>query len=145
MVKFCCAAGYSGICYVLTLPEGEVAKFYYESKLNVFNFTIFDLGEKKGYCYLWHEGIARRGANEISTGVYLFLNDVNNNKKEVIFYTDNCIAQNKKKFLFSMYLYCVENLEISSITYQTQIKILMKNRMTNKILFVFFFSFFMIK
>lgn len=110
-------------CYdlqaVMTLPQGSTAKFYYKSKLNVFNFTIFDLFEKKGYCYFWHEGIAKRGANEITTSVYLFLKDVlSNQKRQVIFYSDNCVAQNKNKFLFCMYLYCVEHLDIHSITHK---------------------------
>lgn len=104
---------------VITLPQGDVAQFYYKSKLNVLNFTIFDLFEKKGYCYFWHEGIAKRGANEITTNVYLFLKDVlNGSKRDVIFYSDNCVAQNKNKFLFCMYLYCVQILGISSITHK---------------------------
>lgn len=110
-------------CYdlqaVLTLPQGDVAEFYYKLKLNTLNFTIFDLSQKQGYCYLWHEEMARRGANEITTCVYLFLKDIaKQGKKHVIFYSDNCVAQNKNKFLFSMYLYCVENLDINSITHK---------------------------
>ncbi|CAH1111545.1 unnamed protein product [Psylliodes chrysocephalus] len=60
---------------VLPTPCGDVNAFYYKSKLSTLNFTIFDLKDKKGYCYLWHEAIAKRGANEISSCVYKFIAD----------------------------------------------------------------------
>ena len=32
-----------------------------------FNFTIYDFGTLDGYCYVWNEAIASRGACEIAT------------------------------------------------------------------------------
>ncbi|KAL4702152.1 hypothetical protein ACJJTC_019407 [Scirpophaga incertulas] len=44
---------------VLQTPHGEVSIFYYKRKLNTLNFTVYDLANKVGTCYMWHEGIAK--------------------------------------------------------------------------------------
>lgn len=58
-------------CYdlqtVLSTPNAQTSVLYYKSKLSTFNFTIYDIVNKRGYCFVWHEGIAKRGANEIGT------------------------------------------------------------------------------
>lgn len=41
---------------------------------------------------------------------------------EVIFYSDNCPGQQKNKFMFSLYLYAVQTLNIKSITHKFLIK-----------------------
>lgn len=99
---------------VMPLPCGDVSIFYYKSKLNVINFTIYDITEKEGFSYLWHEAEAKRGANEIATCVYFHLTK-NCKGKDVIFYADNCCGQNKNKFMISMFLYAVEHSDIKSI------------------------------
>lgn len=51
---------------ILPTPAGDVCSFYYKSKLTTYNFTIFDLQRKEGFCYIWHEVIAKGGGgNEI--------------------------------------------------------------------------------
>lgn len=102
---------------VIPLPNGNVSTFYYKSKLNVYNFTIFDIHNKQGYSYIWNETIAKRGADEISTCVFDFLNQ-HCIGKDVVFYSDNCAAQNKNKFLISMYAYCVKRFNIKSISHK---------------------------
>ncbi|KAG5874708.1 hypothetical protein JTB14_035104 [Gonioctena quinquepunctata] len=50
-------------CYdlqkILSTPMSEVSAFYYKRKLAVYNFTIFDLGENEGECYVWDETIGK--------------------------------------------------------------------------------------
>lgn len=58
---------------VILIPYSEVSVFYYKSKLSVFNFTVFDLISKQGYSFIWHEQIAKRGANEVASCLYIFL------------------------------------------------------------------------
>lgn len=65
---------------------------------------------------MWHEGEAKRGANEISTCVFEYLKKYG--LKKVIFYSDNCTAQNKNKFLMAMYLYTIENYDVQEITHK---------------------------
>lgn len=38
----------------------ESSAFYYMSKLNMYNFTIYELNSKKTYCLMWYEGQAKR-------------------------------------------------------------------------------------
>lgn len=108
-------------CYdlqaVIPLPCGEISTFFYKSKLNCINFTVYNITDKSGYCYLWHEALAKRGANEIATCIYKFLkNDCRG--KDVIFFSDNCVGQHKNKFVLCMYLYCLKTLDINSITHK---------------------------
>lgn len=93
---------------VVQLPKGQVSSFYYKRKLNTFNFTIFDTALKQGYCFVWHEECAKRGAQEIASFVFKYLKEYcHGRNKRVIFYSDNCSGQNKNQILLTMYLYAV--------------------------------------
>lgn len=100
---------------VLQTPCGEINSFYYKSKLSTYNFTIFNLGSLEGHCYIWHEGEGNRGANEIGTCLYNFLKLCAQNIP-VVLYSDNCCGQNKNKYIASMLLYAVTQLNIPSIS-----------------------------
>ncbi|KAK3921618.1 polyprotein [Frankliniella fusca] len=89
---------------VFLCPKGENSEFYYKSKLSLYNFTIFVSGEQKGFCYVWDQTEARRGSAEISSCLWSFLKmKSEGGVREFRLYSDNCSAQNKNKFLFSMY------------------------------------------
>ncbi|KAJ8912160.1 hypothetical protein NQ315_006124 [Exocentrus adspersus] len=102
---------------VLSTPCSEVSDFYYKSKLATYNFTIFNIANKEGSCYVWSENTAKRGANEIGSCVLQFLTS-NCKEKHVTFYSDNCAGQNKNKYIASLYLYATTFLEIQSITHK---------------------------
>lgn len=90
---------------VLLCPKGLNGDFYYSSKISVYNFTIFVSGEQKGCCYVWDQTEARRGAAEIASSLWSFIKKkVEVGVKEFHIYSDNCSAQNKNQFLFSMYV-----------------------------------------
>ncbi|XP_050509077.1 uncharacterized protein LOC126886255 [Diabrotica virgifera virgifera] len=104
---------------VLPCPTGEASSFYYVSKLNVFNFTLYDIKSHEGTCFLWHEGEALRGSNEIGSCILKFLQNICNDENlNIIFYSDNCAGQNKNKFIIALYLYAINNLPIKSITHK---------------------------
>lgn len=100
---------------VLICPD--VSQFYYKSMLATYNFSIFNIVPKQGYCYVWNESCAKRGANEISTCIGFFKNYCEG-KEDVVFYSDNCGGQNKNKFVASMYMFAVTNLNIVNITHK---------------------------
>ena len=64
-------------CYdlqqVLTTPHSMSSQLYYRRKLATYNLTVFDLAKKDGYCYMWHEGVAKRGASNIASCVWKYM------------------------------------------------------------------------
>ncbi|VEN35333.1 unnamed protein product [Callosobruchus maculatus] len=102
---------------VLPSPSGDVSSFYYKSRLATYNFTMYDIVRKQGYCYVWSEHRAKLGANEIGTCFLNFLR-MNADGKSIVFFSDNCAGQNKNKFIAAMYLFAVSNLNIPSITHK---------------------------
>lgn len=107
---------------VLPVPCAQASEFYYVSKLATMNFTIYNISNKTGTCYVWNETVGKRGSNEIGSFVYSYLKDLTkstDDKNDVIFYTDNCYGQNKNRYIASMYLYCVNTLNnVQSITHK---------------------------
>ncbi|KAJ8869499.1 hypothetical protein PR048_028490 [Dryococelus australis] len=94
---------FSTVPAVLQTPCGELLVFYYKKTQNVYNFTIFDHASKNGYCYLWNETSGNKGGIEIASCVCVCKYIKATNCKVFIFYSDNCCAQNKNKFLATMY------------------------------------------
>lgn len=96
---------------VLQLPRGNTSIFYYKSKLNTLNFTISHIGNDKTDCFYWHEGEANRGADEIGSCIYKFIENTMINYDgpglDLIFYSDNCCGQNKNRFIVSVYLFAL--------------------------------------
>lgn len=105
---------------VVQLPKSNVSTFYYKSKLNVLNLTIYDLKTNNCNCYVWDESNAHRGVNEIGTCVMKYLKDRNDCAKnqDVIFYSDNCAGQQKNKFMLSLYIFLIVNLNFNTITHK---------------------------
>lgn len=104
---------------VLPCPNGNTSIFFYKRKLSVHNFTIYDLAPKQGHCNMWDETEAGRGANEIASCLYIYLKEkAEKGYKEIAFYSDGCGAQNRNRFLYTMYLYIVATTTIQSITHQ---------------------------
>ena len=69
-------------------------------------------------CCVWHEGQAHRGANKIDSCVWQYLNKSQENKSankenliDVVFYIDNCAAQNMNNFILALYIYAIAKLD----------------------------------
>ncbi|CAH2094970.1 unnamed protein product [Euphydryas editha] len=108
---------------ILQIPRGNTSIFYYKSKLNTFNLTISHLGNDKTDCFFWHEGEANRGADEIGSCVFKFIEKTLLNYDgpglDLIFYSDNCCGQNKNRFIVSIYLFALLKFpKIRSITHK---------------------------
>ncbi|CAG9760447.1 unnamed protein product [Ceutorhynchus assimilis] len=85
---------------VLITPACEISSFYYKSKLATYNFTIYDLGNNKGHCYVWNESIARRGPNEISSCLLNFIKkQTGNGVKKLYFIRTTVEVQILHRFL----------------------------------------------
>lgn len=62
-------------------------------------FKVSNVNDDKTFCFFWHEGLGRRGANEIGTCLYKFLEELSHKQPDMdlIFYSDNCCGQQKNK------------------------------------------------
>lgn len=111
---------------VLTVPRGDVSVFYYISKVANYNFTVCELQSMQAFCYLWHEGEAHRGPNEIASCIFKFIqkkSEERSNDFEIIFYSDNCGGQNKNKFIIGLYQYALKIfLNLKTITHKFLIR-----------------------
>ncbi|CAH0591687.1 unnamed protein product [Chrysodeixis includens] len=109
---------------VLPCPIGQSSAFFYKSKLNCYNFTVSDIKINKTFCFFWHEGLGKRGANEIGSCLYNFLKECSSTKpnSDITFFSDNCCGQQKNKFILSLYYYAVSTLPIKSITHKFLIR-----------------------
>lgn len=102
---------------VLQTPSGNDSLFFYKRRLNVYNCTVYDIVTKQAHCYLWNESLGGKGCDEVGTCILKFLEN-HAVGKHVKFYTDNCAAQNKNKYLMSLYYYAMKKLNVKSITHK---------------------------
>ena len=96
---------------------------YYSRKIAVYNFTIYESGTRNGFCNVWTETDAHRGANEISTCLFNYVTnniDKRGNIRTLLLYCDSCFGQNKNKTVLAMLHYALSkcnNLEVIQINY----------------------------
>ena len=104
---------------VLPTPHSNESIMYYTRKLCTFNLSVYDLGTKEGYAYIWHEGISGRGANEVATCIYKFLQAQSiRGKKEIILYSDNCGGQNRNRYFLTMLSYAKKVFNFTKIEHK---------------------------
>lgn len=88
---------------VLSIPQSEVGIFHYKRKYPIYNFTVYDITRKKGFCFVWHLQIAKRGAIEISSCLWSYIQtQVGLGIKRISFYSDSCTGQNRNRYVFAM-------------------------------------------
>ncbi|VEN62189.1 unnamed protein product [Callosobruchus maculatus] len=99
---------------VLMCPLSKASKMYYKSKLVLHNFTIFNLKNSDGFCYLWHEGQGGMSSNEFATILSDFVMALPTEEGDsVIFYSDGCTYQNRNVIISNMFLYCSQVKKIT--------------------------------
>lgn len=104
---------------VLGCPHGETSILFYKRKLSIYNFTVFDLATKEGTCYMWDQSTGGRGANDMASCLYMYIADkASQGCKDLTVWSDGCAAQNKNRFLFTAYLYALQNTGLNSIEHK---------------------------
>lgn len=78
---------------VLNTPHGSNMSLYYSRKIAVYNFTIYESGTRFGFCNIWSETDAHRGANEIASCLLNYIRNVDSrNVKTLLLYSDSCFG-----------------------------------------------------
>ncbi|RUS68512.1 hypothetical protein EGW08_023726 [Elysia chlorotica] len=95
---------------VLVLPKIDQFKScVFASRLIVFNETMSELGKGgRDTAVLWHEAIAGRKDEDISSAFHMFIKHLRD-IKTLTMWLDNCSGQNKNWTFFTMLLYLVNN------------------------------------
>lgn len=87
----------------LQLPEFPTQDKFYLSQLTVSLFCITDLKTQKSFFYIYHEGQAAKGPNEVCSFILDYIqNVVPKEATELRLFCDNCPGQNKNHTVVRM-------------------------------------------
>ena len=87
---------------------------FYKRKLCTYNLRTFNLANKEHQCYVWDETLAKRGSNEIESGLIKFC-EQNQHAKKLVTIFNACVGQTRNKFIAALFLSLVTktpNLEV---------------------------------
>ncbi|XP_063229450.1 uncharacterized protein LOC134534793 [Bacillus rossius redtenbacheri] len=88
----------------IQLPRIPVQETFYMRQLTVNVCCIHNIKEHSAMLYLYHEGTANKGPNEVCSLLTDYLNTVPPEIKEIRIFSDNCSGQNKNHSLARLLL-----------------------------------------
>lgn len=99
-------------------PKLSSNSAYYKRQLSTFNLCIHDDTHNRSYMYIWHEAMASRGPEEITSYlIYHFNHYLPEICRHIILYSDSCGGQNRNIKTFVMLSQFLEkNAKLQSIT-----------------------------
>ena len=86
---------------VLLCPKTEASTIFYKQKLQIPNFTIYKLNDNYVTLYVWNETDGNVTANEFTTYIVDYIDNLPIEVSEVIIISDGCNYQNRNKTLAS--------------------------------------------
>ena len=103
---------------VIYLPKSPQSQIFYKRRLSNFNFTVYELASRDGWCFLSHEGETRRGSCEIASYLHRYLCSLDERGvKQVEFYCDGCTGQNKNSIIPTMLQHFIDKAKsVQSVT-----------------------------
>ncbi|CAH1112444.1 unnamed protein product [Psylliodes chrysocephalus] len=92
-------------------PQLKASSLYYKVKLCCHNFSIYDLATNLGPCYWFDETKTYLQASAYASCVVDYLKDNfldNGDKREIIIFSDGCMAQNRNSIMSNALLHLAE-------------------------------------
>ncbi|GFO34226.1 Cai-1 autoinducer sensor kinase/phosphatase cqss [Plakobranchus ocellatus] len=108
---------------VVMLPQIECFnETIFTRRLTVFNETFVELGSgKRNFAAVWHEGISGRQDEDLASTLHSYMLKMRDMKR-VVFWLDDCGAQNKNCTLFTMLLHLINSKIV--VTEKVELKFL---------------------
>lgn len=103
---------------MMPTPHVTNSKAYYYRQLWTYNLNIHNLATGNAQMYIWHEGQASRGCQEIASCLLKFVNTLPQNVKHITAFSDNCGGQNKSHIIVKFWLYVVKCTHIESVNHR---------------------------
>ncbi len=92
---------------VLLCPKTNASSMYYRTKLQLHNFTLYNLKSQEGYCYFWCETEGDLKSEVFAYLQYEHFDKILSNSpeiKELVVWSDGCGYQNRNANVANMYL-----------------------------------------
>ncbi|KAF0706939.1 Uncharacterized protein FWK35_00028945 [Aphis craccivora] len=86
---------------VLLCPKTEASAMFFKQKLQLHNFTIYKLNDHDVTLYVWNESDGNVTANEFTTCIINYIDNLSSEVSEVVLISDGCNYQNRNKTLAS--------------------------------------------
>ena len=107
----------------ISLPTIPVQQIYYIRQLSVYPFGIHNSKNDTATFYLYHQGTAGKGSNEVCSFIMKYINDnVPLNVDELYLYSDNCTGQNKNHTMIRFLLHLTDTGRFKKIVFRLPIR-----------------------
>lgn len=107
------------ICFdlqkMMPTPHLTNSKCYYMRQLWTYNLNIHNLTKGTAHMFMWHEGQAGRGCQEIASCLLKFIKSLPSTVTHISAFSDNCGGQNKSHLIVKFWLYIIRNTHVETV------------------------------
>ncbi|XP_050294278.1 uncharacterized protein LOC126734626 [Anthonomus grandis grandis] len=112
----------NAICFDLekTLPTRGLtcSKVYYLRQLWTYNFAVNNLANDQASMFMWHEGEAFRGSQEIGSCLLKYVQQLPNSIEHIIAFSDNAGDQNKNHNIIKFWRHIVQTTSVCTVDHK---------------------------